>query len=108
METWISLFLFVYFTAHIVRKTTEKVDTMKKIEELKQWVDDHREHVSVALVSSGVTMVVIGTAALIAVVKNDNQNSGARHALQMALPGSKLILPFKNPDGTNIVLSKTD
>jgi len=26
----------------------------------------------------------------------------------MALPGSKLILPFKNPDGTNIVLSKTD
>jgi hypothetical protein len=81
---------------------------MKRIDRMKQWVNDHQEHVSVALVSAGVTMVVVGTVALVAVVKNDHANNDARQVLDSALPGSKLIMPFKGPDGDHIVLTKRE
>lgn len=79
---------------------------MKRFDRMKQWVNDHQEHVSVALVSSGVTMVVVGTVALIAVVRNDNINNTAKHVLDDALPGSKLIMPQKRADGSNVTLTK--
>ncbi|MET0467094.1 MAG: hypothetical protein ABW007_28315 [Chitinophagaceae bacterium] len=79
---------------------------MRRVEKMKKWVNEHQDYVSVALVSSGVTMIVVGTVALVAVVKAQNENSGARQTLDDALPGSKLIMPVLKPDGTNVVLTK--